>query len=394
MSKMRCEMYKIATLNKISPVGLGELGENYSVIDDPKEANGIIVRSHDMHEMEFGDDLLAIARAGAGVNNIPIDRCAEEGIVVFNAPGANANAVKELIICALVMSARNVPSAISWVGTLESDVKKTVEKGKSQFAGNEIQGKVLGVIGLGAIGVMVANAALKLGMKVIGYDPFISLHSAHELSNKIPVGFDLGTILPQCDYITIHVPANEETKGMFDSRRFGQIKDGAVLLNFARDTLVNMTALKEALKTGALKQYMTDFPTDELLGTEGVMFLPHLGASTTEAEDNCASMAALQLMDYIENGNIVNSVNFPACSMGPLNDKATARVCILNKNVPSVLGQITGIMSDMNVNIRDMTNKSRGEYAYTILDIDADMSEERIKEAVDIEGVIRVRVLK
>lgn len=387
-------MYKIATLNKISHVGLGEFTENYSIIDEIDKANGIIVRSHDMHDMEFGKDLYAIARAGAGVNNIPLERCAEEGIVVFNAPGANANAVKELVICSMIMSARNIPAALSWVKEISGDLKKTVEKGKSQFAGSEIQGKTLGVIGLGAIGVLVANAAQKLGMKVIGYDPYITLHSAHALSTNIPVGSDLATLLPQCDYVTIHVPANENTIGMLDSRRFGQMKDGAVLLNFARDTLVNNKALKEALISGKLKQYITDFPVNELADVENIILTPHLGASTEEAEDNCASMAALQMMDYIENGNITNSVNFPACSMGKLNPEATARVCILNKNIPTVLGKITGIMSDLNINIRDMTNKSRGDYACTILDIDADMTDEQIKNAVDIEGVIRIRVIK
>ncbi|MEG0663115.1 MAG: 3-phosphoglycerate dehydrogenase family protein, partial [Anaerovoracaceae bacterium] len=368
-------MYKIATLNKISPVGLGMLGDNYSTIETLDGANGVIVRSADMHELSFDSSLLAIARAGAGYNNIPIQRCAEEGIVVFNTPGANANAVKELVLSGMFLSARNIPAGIAWAQTLTENVKKTVEKGKSQFAGTEIKGKTLGVIGLGAIGVMVANAAKSLGMNVVGYDPFITLKSAHELSNKIPVIKDLATLLPQCDYVSIHVPVLEDTKGMMDGRRFSQMKDGAVLLNFSRDTLVNEDALAEALSTGKIKNYVTDFPNEKVLNLEGVIALPHLGASTNEAEDNCASMAAEQLMDYIENGNILNSVNFPACSMGKISEDAKGRICILHKNIPAMLGKITGIMADLNINIRDLTNKSKGDFAYTLMDIDTNISE-------------------
>jgi len=387
-------MYKIATLNKISPAGLSRLSDQYSITENLDEASGIIVRSASMHEIDFSSELLAIARAGAGVNNIPLDKCADNGIVVFNAPGANANAVKELVLGGMLLSSRNVPDALSWAGTLTENVKKAVEKGKSQFAGTEIKGKTLGVIGLGAIGVMVANSAQNLGMEVIGYDPFISLKSAHALSNTITVINDLAVLLPQCDYITIHVPVMENTKGMMDARRFSQMKDGAVMLNFARDTLVNDEAVINALSEGKLKNYVTDFPNDTVLGKKGVIATPHLGASTAEAEDNCASMAADELMDYIENGNIVNSVNFPSCSMGSVNEDADARICILNKNVPAVLGCLTGIMADLKINISDMTNKSKGDYACTIMDVDGDLNDQAIEEIAAVDGIIKARVIK
>ena len=387
-------MYKIATLNKISPVGLSRFSDDYTMVESPEEADAIIVRSADMHKMSFRPDLRAIARAGAGYNNIPIQRYAEEGIVVFNTPGANANAVKELVIVGMLLSARNIPSAMNWCNTLNGDVKLTVEKGKSQFAGNEIQGKTLGVVGLGAIGVMVANTAQNLNMNVLGYDPFITLEAAHNLSNTIPVISDLADLLPQCDYLTIHVPVNDDTKGMIDSRRLAQMKDGAVLLNFARDTLVNDDALLYALSSGKLKHYVTDFPNDKVLGAKGVIATPHLGASTEEAEDNCATMAADQLMDYIENGNITNSVNYPACSLGALNREASSRVCILNRNIPAMLGKITAIMADLNINIRDLTNKSKGEYACTLMDIDGDAGYDDLKYALKVEGILKVRVIK
>jgi len=389
-------MYNIATLNKISPVGLDRLTDEYTITDDTTQANGIIVRSQDMHDMKMPSELLAIARAGAGTNNIPVDKCAEDGIVVFNAPGANANSVKELVICNMIAAARNMPEGYAWAGNLaeEDNVKKTVEKGKSQFAGTEILGKTLGVIGLGAIGVLVANAAQQLGMKVIGYDPFISLHSAHELSNKIPVTNNMDNLLPYCDYITIHVPANDKTAGMIDSECFNKIKPGAVFLNFARDKLVDENAMLEALASGKLKRYVTDFPNDLVAGKDGVTMSPHLGASTAEAENNCAIMAADSLMEYIEKGNIIHSVNYPDCSMGDLNPDASARVCILNKNIPSMLGKITGILADTNINIRDLTNKSKGEYACTLMDIDSDVSESELKRILDVDGIIKVRVIK
>ena len=387
-------MYKIATLNKISPVGLNKLTDDYKIVYELDEANGLLLRSYDLHSTEFPADMLAIGRAGAGVNNIPLDKCAEEGIVVFNTPGANANAVKELTIAGMFLAARNIPNGYLWASNLKEDIKKSVEKGKSQFAGSEIKGKTLGVIGLGAIGVMVANAASELGMNVIGYDPYITVRAAHALYSTIPVVDDLGELLPQCDFVTIHVPANDNTKGMIDSRRIDQMKDGAVFLNFARDTLVNDKALLAALESGKLRNYVTDFPNDEVLGKIGVIALPHLGASTAEAEDNCAVMAAEQLMAYIERGEIRNSVNYPACSLGALNKDATARICILNKNVPSMLGKITGLMADLNINIRDMTNTSKGDYAATLLDVDGDVDEAQLREALDIEGITRVRVIK
>ena len=387
-------MYKIATLNKISPVGLNKLTDDYKIVDELDEANGLLLRSYDLHSTEFPADMLAIGRAGAGVNNIPLDKCAEEGIVVFNTPGANANAVKELTIAGMFLAARNIPNGYLWASNLKEDIKKSVEKGKSQFAGSEIKGKTLGVIGLGAIGVMVANAASELGMNVIGYDPYITVRAAHALYSTIPVVDDLGELLPQCDFVTIHVPANDNTKGMIDSRRIDQMKEGAVFLNFAKDTLVNDKALLAALESGKLRNYVTDFPNDEVLGKIGVIALPHLGASTAEAEDNCAVMAAEQLMAYIERGEIRNSVNYPACSLGALNKDATARICILNKNVPSMLGKITGLMADLNINIRDMTNTSKGDYAATLLDVDGDVDEAQLREALDIEGITRVRVIK
>lgn len=387
-------MYKIGTLNKISPVGLGRLSDQYSVSENLDDATGIIVRSADMHDMTFSPELLAIARAGAGVNNIPLDQCAEQGIVVFNAPGANANAVKELVLAGLLMVTRNIPDALRWASGLREDVANAVEKGKKQFAGHELKGKTLGVIGLGAIGVMVANAANALGMKVIGYDPFISLKSAHDLSPSIPVLTDLAALLPDCDFVTIHVPVTDSTKGMIDARRFAQMKDGAVLLNFARGPLVNEDAMISALKEGKLRHYVTDFPNDKIFGIEGVIATPHLGASTAEAEDNCATMAAEELMDYIENGNITNSVNFPACSLGPVADGA-ARLCVLNQNIPSVLGNITSLLAERNTNILNMANKSKNEVACTL--IDAELSSEEASKVAEkiasMEGVIRARVI-
>ena len=306
-------MYKISTLNKISPAGLSRFNEEYILTDKIEEADGILVRSQDMHEMEFSDNLRAIARAGAGVNNIPLDRCAENGIVVFNTPGANANAVKELVLCGLFLAARNVPAALDWAKGLTEDVSGAVEKGKSQFAGHEIAGKTLGIVGLGAIGRKVAASAKALGMEIVGYDPYFV--SGGE---GISVYTDLEEMLGICDYITLHLPANDTTKGMVDSRLFAAMKDGAVLLNFSRDKLVNDMDLAVALESGRVSQYVTDFPNDNLIGRKNVILLPHLGASTEEAEDNCAAMAADEIRNYFENGNIINSVNFPELDMGPL----------------------------------------------------------------------------
>lgn len=387
-------MYKIATLNKISSVGLNKLSDNYKIIDEIEEAHGILLRSYDLHDTKFSPELMAIGRAGTGVNNIPLEKCADEGIVVFNTPGANANAVKELVLAGLLLSARNIPNGLAWTSSLEENIKETVEKGKGQFAGTEIKGKTLGIIGLGSIGVMVANAASDLGMKVVGYDPFITIQAAHSLYSNIPVEDDLAILLPQCDYISIHVPVTDDTKGLVDARRIDQMKNGAVLLNFARDTIVNDKALLNALESGKLRNYVTDFPNDAVNGKMNVVALPHLGASTSEAEDNCAVMAAEELMEFIEKGNIKNSVNFPYCNLGALNKEASARVCILNKNVPSMLSKITNAMADLDINIRDLTNKSRGDYAVTLMDIDEDISEEDLTKAFDFEGIIRVRIIR
>lgn len=384
-------MYKIATLNKISKKGLHRFTEAYEMGAEAEDANGIIVRSQDMHGLEFSDDLLAIARAGAGVNNIPLDRCSEKGIVVFNTPGANANAVKELVIAGMLMSARNLPEAMSWTNGLKEDAAKAVEKGKAQFAGREIMGKTLGIVGLGAVGVLAANAAEQLGMRVIGYDPYITLHAAHALSNTIPVTQSLDMLLPKCDYVSIHVPALEGTKKMFDAARFAQMKNSACLLNFSRDTIVVEKDLLEALKNGLLRKYITDFPNETVLHHSGVVCLPHLGASTQEAEDNCAIMAVDQVMDYLENGNITNSVNFPACSLGAMT--SLVRVGVLNKNIPAMLGKITGIFADMNINISDLINRSKGDLAYTLIDVDSEVDEASLRKALDVEGIIGVRVI-
>lgn len=385
-------MYNITTLNKISPVGLNRLTDKYTVTEDIEKADGILVRSQDMLNMEFSKKLLGISRAGAGVNNIPVDRCAEEGIVVFNTPGANANAVKELVLAALFLGSRNIPEAITWAGGLEGNenVSKDVEKGKGQFAGCEILGKTLGVIGLGAIGVSVANAAEKLGMKVIGNDPYMTLHAAHNLSNTIPVVQTLEEMLPECDYITIHVPAKENTNGMINKDTIALIKDGAVFLNFSRDKLVNDADMLAALEAGKIKKYITDFPNNSLIGKKGVVAIPHLGASTEEAEDNCAVMATEELMDYIENGNIKNSVNFPECTLGPVTG---TRICVLNKNVPAMLSAVTGAVSDLGLNIANLLNKSKGDYACTMLDIDGGVDEADLAEKLAIPGIIKVRVI-
>ena len=376
-------MYKIGTLNKISPVGLARLTDDYTVVEDVQDANGIILRSYDMHEMELSENLLAVGRAGAGVNNIPLDKCAQKGIVVFNSPGANANAVKELCLAGMLLAARNIPEGYSWATTLvgTEGVGKAVEKGKGQFAGTEIQGKTLGVIGLGAIGVLVANAAEGLGMDVIGYDPFLSVKAAHSLSNTIEIVDALKDLYPRCDYISIHVPATDSTKGMIDAEAFAQMKDGVVFLNFARDKLVNDADLLAALEAGKLRKYVTDFPNDTVIGKPGVLALPHLGASSAEAEDNCAVMAANEIMDYLENGNITNSVNMPACTLGA---KKGTRLSIISKADANVLGKVAGLVDG------DVVSKTRGDYAYTLAETTGDIDE----SAVAGEGIIRVRVLK
>lgn len=386
-------MYKIKTYNKISKTGLAAFDDKYTIGDEVENADGAIVRSAALHEVEFPESLKAIARAGAGTNNIPIDRCSEQGIVVFNTPGANANAVKELVIAAMLISSRRVISGIEWVKTLKGngkEVGKMVEKGKSAFAGPEIKGKTIGVVGLGAIGVMVANAANALGMTVYGYDPYLSVKSAWNLTHNAVHIYDINEIFEKCDYITVHVPLTDDTKGLINKDTIAKMKDGVRILNFARGELVNTDDIKAALEAGKVAAYVTDFPSDDIIGVDGVIAVPHLGASTPESEDNCASMAARELIDYIENGNIVNSVNLPEITM-PRSGKH--RVCIIHRNIPNMLTAITGIFAGDNVNIENLLNKSRGNYAYSMLDIDeADTSAVADKIGA-IDGVIRVRVI-
>ncbi len=388
-------MRYIHCLNNISSKGTDLLGEGYELTDDLSQAEGILVRSAAMHDIDFPKGLRAIARAGAGVNNIPLDRCAQEGIVVFNTPGANANAVKELVLCALLLGSRGIVDGIEWVreNADDANISKSVEKAKKQFAGHEILGKKLGVIGLGAIGAQVANAALDLGMDVYGYDPFVSVGAAWNIESEVHRITSLEELLSTCDYFTIHVPAVEDTKGMIDEHACSLMKDGAVFLNFARDTLVDSKAMAAALESGKIDAYITDFATPEVVQMKGALVLPHLGASTEEAEDNCAIMAVREIRNYLETGSIANSVNYPACDVGPLPEEGS-RVCVLHKNVPNMLSKITNAFGSANVNISDLTNKARGDYAYTCLDLDQKMPYDAVKQQIgDIEGVVRVRVL-
>lgn len=384
-------MRKIHCMNAISRYGTDLLNSNYALTDDVNEAEGILVRSASLHEMSFPDSLLAVARAGAGVNNIPLDACAEEGIVVFNTPGANANAVKELVIAALVLASRDILGGIEWCRTIKDDpnIAKAVEKGKKAFAGCEIKGKKMGVIGLGAIGAEVANAAAGLGMEVYGYDPFISVNAAWMLSRDVKHTTSLDTIYQECDYITVHVPALDSTKGMINKAAFEQMKDGVVILNFARDLLVNEDDMAEALSSGKVKHYVTDFPNPKSANMEGAIVVPHLGASTEESEDNCAKMAVQEIMDYLDNGNIRNSVNYPSCDMGE--KKTPGRVAVLHMNVPNMIGQITGTLAAGGINISDMTNKSREKYAYTLMDLEKEPDDMVIQKLNAIQGVLRVR---
>ena len=386
-------MFKIKTYNKISKSGLEVFDDKYTIGDEVENADGAIVRSAALHDVEFPASLKAIARAGAGVNNIPIDRCSEQGIVVFNTPGANANAVKELVLAGLFIGSRRVIPAIEWAKTLKgqgNEVGKLVEKGKGAFAGPELKGKKLGVIGLGAIGVLVANAANHLGMKVLGYDPYLSVNSAWNLTHNAVHIYDIKEIYEQCDYITVHVPLTDSTKNLINADVIAKMKDGVRILNFSRAALVNSADIKAALESGKVASYVTDFPTDELLCVDGVIAIPHLGASTPESEDNCAAMAAAELIDYIENGNIVNSVNLPEISM-PRSGKH--RVCVIHKNIPNMITAITGIVAGDGINIENMLNKSRGDYAYTMLDV-ADINEDDIVSKIEaIDGVIKVRVI-
>lgn len=383
-------MFKIATLNKISPVGLAKLTDKYELIDNTDDACGIVVRSQNMKDMDFSEDLLAIARAGVGVNNIPSEKCADQGIVVFNTPGANANAVKELVIGGMLLASRNIVEASNWAHSLEEDIANQVEKGKSQFKGNEIVGKTLGVIGLGGIGVPVANAAISLGMRVMGYDAHLSVNNALHLSDRAYVVNRLEDMLSACDFITMHVHATDETNGMINADVFSKMKDGAVLMNFSRASIVETEALKAALASGKISKYVTDFPNADMKGLPNVIMTPHLGASTDEAEDNCAKMAVSELMDYLENGNIKNSVNFPAVDMGTC--RVASRIGILHKNIPNMLGKITSAITELN--IADLTNRSRGDFAYTLLDLDSNVTPEAITHLEAIPGIIKVRVIK
>lgn len=386
-------MYKYFCLNPISPVGLEKFSDDYVPAGEMAGADAVLVRSAGMHELEFDKDLKAIARAGAGVNNIPLDKCAEQGIVVFNTPGANANGVKELVIAGMLLASRDILGGINWVQENEEDgnIAKDAEKAKKAFAGCELEGKKLGVIGLGAIGVLVANAATHLGMEVYGYDPYISVDSAWRLSRSIRHAKTVDEIYKDCDYITIHVPATDATKNMIDKDALGLMKKGVVVLNFARNVLVEEEAMVDALVSGHVKHYVTDFPTPQIAGVKGAIVIPHLGASTEESEDNCAVMAASQIKNYLENGNIKNSVNYPDCDMGLRGNNT--RILLLHHNVPNMIGQFTKILADDNMNIADLTNKSKGKYAYTMIDIDSAVSENVIKELGTVEEVLRIRVI-
>ena len=387
-------MYKYNCLNPIAAVGLDLFPKNYAKTDSMEDADVVLVRSAVMHELALPENLVAIARAGAGVNNIPLDKCAEEGIVVFNTPGANANGVKEAVIAGMLLASRDIVGGIKWVETIknEENVSKLVEKGKGKFAGNEIQGKKLGVIGLGAIGVLVANAANRLGMEVYGYDPFISIDHAWNLSRDIIHVKAVEDIYRECDYITLHMPLTAETKENVNKASFQQMKDGVVLLNFARDLLVNDDDLAEAIKSGKVAKYVTDFPNAKTANMDGVIAIPHLGASTAESEDNCAMMAVRQLMDYLENGNIKNSVNFPSCDAGICN--TLGRIAVLHRNIPNMLTKFTKIFGDLDINISNMINKSRGDYAYSIFDIEAESTNDIVTAITNIQGVLKVRIIK
>ena len=387
-------MYKIHYLNKISPKGTALWTEDYETTDDMEHAEGVLVRSASMHEMTLPENLLAIARAGAGVNNIPLTTCADQGIVVFNTPGANANSVMELALCGMLLACRDIVGGINWVQSVKDspDVAKLVEKGKSQFAGHEIRDKRLGVIGLGAIGGPLANAARRLGMQVYGCDPFISIDAAWHLDSHVNRVKTRDEIYANCDIITLHVPLLDDTRKMINAEAISKMKDGVIILNFARDSLVDDDAMAEALKSGKVARYVTDFPNPKTAQMSGCIAIPHLGASTEESEDNCAKMAVRQVMDYLENGNIVNSVNFPNCDMGICT--TAGRITILHKNIPNSLSRFTTAMASENINIAGLVNKSRGDYAYTMLDLDHTPSAHAVEELTKIDGVLRVRIIK
>ena len=387
-------MRNIYCFNTISKYGTDRLTADYALTDDLAKAEGVLVRSAALHETEFGDSLLAIARAGAGVNNIPLDRCANEGIVVFNTPGANANGVKELVIAGLLLAARDVVGGIEWCKENKEDanIAKTVEKAKKAFAGYEIKGKKLGVIGLGAIGAEVANTAAALGMEVYGYDPYISINAAWALSRDVKHITSVDTIYQECDYITVHVPLLDSTRGMINGQTIGQMKDGVVVLNFARDLLVNEKAMIDALNQGKVKRYVVDFPTPAIAKTPGAIVIPHLGASTQESEDNCARMAAEELIDYLENGNIRHSVNYPDCEMGVCQE--ACRIAINHRNIKNMIGQFTTLFGEADINIAKMLNKSKGNYAYSLFDLENHPSEAVLESLKKIDGVLKVRILK
>ena len=387
-------MYNIHYLNKISPKGTQLWTEDYQQTDNIGEAEGILVRSASMHDMAMPENLLAIARAGAGVNNIPLTTCADQGIVVFNTPGANANSVMELAICGMLLACRDIVGGINWVQSIKEspDVAKLVEKGKSQFAGHEIRDKKLGVIGLGAIGGPLANSARRLGMQVYGCDPFISIDAAWHLDSHVNRVKNKDEIYAACDIITLHVPLLEDTRKMINAEAISKMKDGVIILNFARDSLVDDEAMAEALKSGKVSRYVTDFPNPKTANMPGCIAIPHLGASTEESEDNCAKMAVRQVMDYLENGNIVNSVNFPNCDMGICT--TAGRITILHKNIPNSLSQFTAAISGEGINIAGLVNKSRGDYAYTMLDLDHTPSQHAVEALKKIDGVLRVRIIK
>ena len=387
-------MYKYACLNPIADVGLNLFSEEYQKVDAITEADAALVRSASMHDMELGDTVLAVARAGAGVNNIPLDKCAEEGIVVFNTPGANANGVKELVMAAMLYAARDLVGGIEWCLQNKDDcnIAKAAEKEKKNFAGTEIAGKKLGVIGLGAIGVLVANAATHLGMEVYGYDPYISVNAAWSLSRSVKHISNVDDIYRECDYITIHVPLLDSTKKMINEKAISLMKPTTVVLNFSRDLLVDEEAIVAALAEGKLRSYVSDFPNPTTVGAKGCIVTPHLGASTAESEDNCAIMAVREIRDYLENGNIVHSVNFPDCSMGACT--GAGRIGILHKNIKGMISQYATILGDADVNVSDMTNKAKGDYAYSLLDLDSPVTEEVLDQLRNIEGVLRVRVIK
>ncbi len=382
----------IQLLNKIAKVGLNQLGDAYNIGEDIADPDGIMVRSAVMHDMEFGANLKAIARAGAGVNNIPLDRCSQQGIVVFNTPGANANGVKELAVCALLLAARNVVGGIEWAKSLAgtADVAKQVEKGKSKFGGTELMGKTLGVIGLGAIGGLIANTAIALGMNVIGCDPFLSVEGAWNLDHNVHRAATYDEIFEKSDYITLHVPATKDTKNMICTENIAKMKDGAKIINLSRADLVNAAELKVALSDGKISAYVTDFPTEDILDGVNVVAIPHLGASTEESEDNCAVMAAKELDDYLVNGNITNSVNFPNLTMPR---SGNARICVLHANIPAIITKITAALADEGLNIENMTNKSKGDNAYTVVDVANAPSDAAVARIASVEGIFKVRAI-